>query len=435
METGFDCEFVDGPPKDLHSECSVCLSVLRRPYLVGCCGNHFCQTCLEGVSREKKVCPLCKEEDFAAIPNKGLERVLNQKVVYCTNKKSGCEWTGELRGLDSHLNLGNIRSEELEPQAACTNGYLNGCQFVEVCCRYCPATVRRNQMNEHLEECPNKPTLCMHCKAHTATPQDLTTTHYPVCPKYPMPCPNKCGAKLQRKNVAKHVDATCPLSKIPCKYRHAGCTAVTNRKRMDQHMRSAMASHLSLMDEAYSKSTGGGSREVEQLQRQIQGLKMSHSHDIEILESDRDTLADEVFCQKAEIGKLRREIAQLKAQLSGTGLSKSKFSDTSPKSEAKYYRSSYGGAAKLDFPDSRSSLPSYSTSYKYSQADVKPTRTTTADCPDKEESGLGWKTALGGLGIAAALGVGIAGVAAALASGSSSSKMDEDSWDDDDDDY
>ena len=55
-----------------------------------------------------------------------------------------------------------------------------------------------------------------------------------------------------------------------------------------------------------------------------------------------------------------------------------------------------------------------------------------ADCPDKEGSGLGWKTALGGLGIAAALGVGIVGVAATL--GSSSSKKDEDSWDDDDDD-
>ena len=33
-----------------------------------------------------------------------------------------------------------------------------------------------------------------------------------MCPKFPVAFLNKCGAKIQRKNVTKHVDTTCPQS-------------------------------------------------------------------------------------------------------------------------------------------------------------------------------------------------------------------------------
>ena len=198
MATGHDCEFVDGPPKELHWECSICLLVLRHPYLVDCCGNHFCKVCLDRISEASNICPLCKQEIFASMPNKGLERVLNQWKVYCTNHKNGCEWTGELRQLDSHLNdqssstrvASAILANDQPSPPSNTDPFLEGCQFVEVCCCNCPTTVLRSQMKKHLDVCPNKPVKCKYCKSFTTTPKDLEENHHPVCPKFLLPCPS-----------------------------------------------------------------------------------------------------------------------------------------------------------------------------------------------------------------------------------------------------
>ena len=51
---GYDYEFITPPDKSL--ECPVCLLTLRDPYMISCCGNEFCQRCIE---RDGKPCPLC----------------------------------------------------------------------------------------------------------------------------------------------------------------------------------------------------------------------------------------------------------------------------------------------------------------------------------------------------------------------------------------
>ena len=38
---GYDCEFVERP-KELETDCPICLLVLREPFQVTCCGNSFC---------------------------------------------------------------------------------------------------------------------------------------------------------------------------------------------------------------------------------------------------------------------------------------------------------------------------------------------------------------------------------------------------------
>ena len=84
---GYDCKFVDPVCKDIQTECSICLSILREPYIVQCCGNRFCRVCLvrlqAGAATPKVTpCPLCKQKIAAAIPDKQLERLLNEKHVY-----------------------------------------------------------------------------------------------------------------------------------------------------------------------------------------------------------------------------------------------------------------------------------------------------------------------------------------------------------------
>ena len=67
------------------------------------CGHIFCKTCIEKL--QKKRCPVCKEKEFTTFPDKRLQKSLNKLKVRCTWQKSGCDWTGELRELDSHLSI------------------------------------------------------------------------------------------------------------------------------------------------------------------------------------------------------------------------------------------------------------------------------------------------------------------------------------------
>ena len=67
------------------------------------CGHIFCKMCIEKL-REKR-CPICKEEEFTTFHDKRLQKSLNKLKVRCTWQKSGCGWTGELKGLDSHLSI------------------------------------------------------------------------------------------------------------------------------------------------------------------------------------------------------------------------------------------------------------------------------------------------------------------------------------------
>ena len=464
MASGYDCEFVDGPPKELHWECAICLLTLRHPYLVECCGNHFCKDCLEKISEEteKKVaCPLCKYEGFRSIPNKGLERVLNERKVYCTHKKSGCEWTGELRQLDSHLNelstsvnagampsTTNL-SKDQPSSPDTTDPLFKGCQFIEVRCRNCSAIVVRGQMKKHLDVCPNKPVKCKYCKSVTATPKELEEHHYPVCPKFPVACPNKCGAEIHRRNVAKHVDTTCPQSKLECEYKYVGCTCVLPRKKMESHVKSAsgVAVHLSLMEKAYaslkqSKDEGKDrevlAQEVKTLRHRNADLEADYHLIGERLGRKNAALEKKVQNLSAEVCRLDAENQRLKKKLND--YYKSSYDSDSDdidygasyKPTSSYGHDSYSSkptSSMLGYSAGYSSRPSHSR-YSGSSSDYRSTATsdlspyTSKPKPKKtdssKESGMGWGTALGVLG-----GVAAGAVGAAMLLSRSSSSDDE----------
>ena len=126
-EAGFDCDFVKKFDRELfQTKCPVCRQILRQPYEVSCCGNSFCSFCIKQVKLYSKLCPLCKCSQYKFHHNKGLERFLYQLHVYCTNVSKGCEWQGELRDLDKHINSNPSHSTQL-----------NGCEFAIIKCIFC----------------------------------------------------------------------------------------------------------------------------------------------------------------------------------------------------------------------------------------------------------------------------------------------------------
>ena len=140
---GYDYVFVTPPPKSL--ECSICLLTLRDPHVISCCGNEFCQVCIERVKGDGKPCPLCNEQDFTTMLHKKLVHEVNALVICCPQKELGCEWEGELGKVYGHL----------YPE----HGGINGCGYVIIACSYgCGVQMQRQKLHEHeMEICPKRP--------------------------------------------------------------------------------------------------------------------------------------------------------------------------------------------------------------------------------------------------------------------------------------
>ena len=101
---GYDCKFVEVPPNAFQTDCPVCRLLLRDPYQAKCCGTSFCYTCSQRIKAGSNHCPTCRKDNFEVFPNKGLKRSIYQLCVFCTHRKDGCTWVGELGELEHHLN-------------------------------------------------------------------------------------------------------------------------------------------------------------------------------------------------------------------------------------------------------------------------------------------------------------------------------------------
>ena len=152
--------FVDPPSYDV--KCPICFELFDEPHQSLCCGNHVCKECFN--KQKNNNCPLCRDPDFSAVPDKFFARQLRSIHVECYNGKKGCPWSGELRMLRQHV-------EE-------------ACEKNMITCKHCLLEIARNLFNEHV---------------HT-------------CQEIPQPCPSKCTAgNIKRKLLKQHLECECPL--------------------------------------------------------------------------------------------------------------------------------------------------------------------------------------------------------------------------------
>ena len=244
---GYDCKFVKQPSSDLgQADCPVCLLVLREPQQVTCCGYSYCRSCIQRVLADKNVCPTCNEQ-FTTFPNKGLKRALYAQKVYCVHHVLGCWWKGELGEIDRHLNLQPPKKK-----------LFKGCPFSEVECTFCLQPFQRRYLKDHQSDCPKRTFACQHCNQHEATFEEVTQSHWPVCPSFPLPCPNNCDCDLvlQRQELEQHVGQDCPLTLIQCDFHIAGCEVCLPRKDLPSHIHKNIVLHISLLEVHMIKHPG-----------------------------------------------------------------------------------------------------------------------------------------------------------------------------------
>ena len=205
--------------------------------------------------------------------------VCERYPVECPNKSLGCQWAGERGDLDQHLN------KDLEE---------GECQFVTVAypCD-CGDGFQRCQLEGHkVNDCPNRAFTCQYC-GYEATYNEVSKEHWPICKKYTLPCPNKCGENtIERQNLPKHLDESCPQQVIKCEFKHAGCKFESQRQDMQTHLDENMTVHLAKV----SRRNERQQQAIKQQQNQIDRLQFKTEQQQEAIKQQQSQI-DALECK------------------------------------------------------------------------------------------------------------------------------------------
>ena len=202
-----------------------------------------------------------------------------QSTVFCIHRDEGCRWTGQLGRLKGHLNTckkdvifclnacgARIARVNMEDHMlyTCVNRVIN-CAFCKrpfsgtdidfhqnmcgfeplYCENKCGQKVARNRLKAHMvNTCSKRSVNCKYCGRAFAA--DTLQGHQLTCPKFPVPCPARCGEACRREEVERHL-ARCGTSLATCPHAEAGCSWQGHASVLDQHMLDNKDNHLDLM--------------------------------------------------------------------------------------------------------------------------------------------------------------------------------------------
>lgn len=293
---GYRYEFVVDPPD--YVRCTICRLPSRDPYLTDCCGNVFCNSCMQTSIQEKAAksgntngCPnpRCPNpRGLKMFRNKQIERTVNDLKVYCTNRSKGCGWQDKVGEITVHL--------------------ARNCQFEDVeCTNKCGQMIQRQQLSRHISnECQARIVKCKYCRSEGQYIVILGE-HKETCPKYPVTCPNNCKVSdLLQENLASHREK-CPLEIVECEYYSEGCTAKLFRHNMAKHNKENMDKHFTLI-----KCELGKAKKKEKDVQDVTAIKQDLSQKLDGIKQDLTIKLD------VEMSHVRRELLAIRNDLAKT---------------------------------------------------------------------------------------------------------------------
>ena len=275
---GYQCEFIDVVSDNFY--CSKCSLVARELRYTTCCGESYCHGCVADTQQKGEPCPACGEEKLAIMkPVKHLKQ-MEHLQVFCSMKERGCNWSGTLGELDTHL----------DPDQ-------DNCQYVDTKCPLnCQQTIPKNEVEQHVaEECIKRELICQHC-GFKATYEEVVNIHLPECKYVPLKCPNLCGVTCDREDMEDHMKM-CRLEEVACEFGIVGCSENFRREDEEEHAKENVQKHIAM-------TALSGAKEREKLKEK---LKIQEQE----LQNQRQKIQD----QEDKLRELEQIVLELKKDL------------------------------------------------------------------------------------------------------------------------
>ncbi len=222
--------------KEISAEfkCMICSKLLRDPQVTECCGQHFCQYCMDKwlTTNCEKLCPYCRIKNCNYIRYLPMKREIIELEIYCQNREKGCESTSTIQQINEHIKQ---------------------CDFEQVRCVCASSFLRKELENHRQNHCPDRQVKCQYCQVCGAYRFINSGIHENECPDFPMNCPKQCGASgIKRKNLDNH-RKKCSLEIVECQYSKAGCKERLQRRNSEAHLKENIEKHLQLTMASFTR--------------------------------------------------------------------------------------------------------------------------------------------------------------------------------------
>lgn len=165
-------------------------------------------------------CDLCE----ITIPYSDIQRHYN----ICPNNSSECKWCSNKI----------INSMMMNHELVCLKKKIK-------CIQGCGDEIIKEDFRKHNEVCNNRYISCDKCSQYYIYSKKLD--HMEMCPEELVMCVH-CSSWLMRKNMDLHIDRTCELRQIKCKYEYAKCNCIFTRRSEVEHYREYKDYHLNILE-------------------------------------------------------------------------------------------------------------------------------------------------------------------------------------------
>ena len=244
--------FLTEPAQDW-LECIICQQIACIPRQTSCCGHTICYTCADQWRGKSDTCPQCRVSPFQILEDPRAERLVNGLTAYCRNYELGCNWKGSLTRVQQHIN-----EECMEELVECPNKCDAG-------------QIHRQNLQEHISYyCKLRKVNCPCCskfitwdleeiivRGHGMTYNDIISTHYKICPDWPVRCPNSCNphppVHFTRSSLETHLSDECPEVDVDCLCAGLGCSVRVKRKDRQTHIENDFLSHFLCLLHGYDE--------------------------------------------------------------------------------------------------------------------------------------------------------------------------------------
>ena len=237
--------------------CPVCKDLLYNPQQATCCKEHICEPCIQLIKEEKGPCPVCRNKKFPVKVNSRFRKKLSSQEVVCPNVTKGCEWTGYLNNLESHL-----------------DSVSGSCDYVVVSCPLdCGMMLERYQLTRHAaDKCINR--------SRKLNLRKVVTEMW-------VPCSNMCGQFVDKGYLQDHLTSDCPLRIVSCPCSILGCqTKEITHKDLRDHINASTEDHIHLITE-YTEQLQAREKKVEEEGKRLERMAEVLLHK-EIVSEEKD---------------------------------------------------------------------------------------------------------------------------------------------------